>query len=117
MMHFLSKIISNSFYVFTVYLQVTLSARGVKLLVSLLDSEKDETKVLSASLLASLAHTRAGIPDAMIVAGKTMYSLSTGCPRNCALFCVTAVTALQPRLSWFLYSRIGQVPTYSLRLF
>ena len=51
------------------FLQVTLSARGVKILVDLLSSKDNETKVLSASLLASLAHTRAGIPDAMIVVG------------------------------------------------
>lgn len=49
--------------------QVTLSARGIEMLVNLLKSEIIETKVLSARLLASLAHTRAGIPDAMIAAG------------------------------------------------
>eukprot|EP00794_Sanderia_malayensis_P003419 gene3419-3910_t len=49
--------------------QVTLSARGVEMLVGLLKSDIDDTKVLTASLLASLAHTRAGITDAMVVAG------------------------------------------------
>ena len=37
--------------------------------MNLLSSNEDDTKVLSASLLASLAHTRAGIPDAMVVVG------------------------------------------------
>ena len=49
--------------------QVTLTARGVEMLVSLLLSEQDSTKVLAASLTASLGHTRAGIPDALITAG------------------------------------------------
>ncbi|KXJ05225.1 Ankyrin and armadillo repeat-containing protein, partial [Exaiptasia diaphana] len=49
--------------------QVTLTARGVEMLVSLLRSEDDATKVLAASLTASLGHSRAGIPDALITAG------------------------------------------------
>ena len=105
-MHFLSnyrKSFATSQF-FAVCFQVTLSARGVKLLVSLLDSEKDETKVLSASLLASLAHTRAGIPDAMIVAGKTMYSLSTECPENWLCLCGCCDGAAASILSWLLYS-------------
>lgn len=55
---------------------MTLSARGVKILVNLLSSERDDTRVLSASLLASLAHTRAGIPDAMVVVGTLYTSFS-----------------------------------------
>lgn len=49
--------------------QVTLTARGIEMLVSLLRSGDDATKVLAASLTASLGHTRAGIPDALITAG------------------------------------------------
>ncbi|EDO43577.1 predicted protein [Nematostella vectensis] len=49
--------------------QVTLTARGVQLLVSLLASDEDHTKILAASLTASLGHTRAGIPAALITAG------------------------------------------------
>ncbi|XP_033103193.1 ankyrin and armadillo repeat-containing protein-like isoform X2 [Anneissia japonica] len=49
--------------------QVTLSALGVTSLVRLLASEDDNTNILAGSLLASLAHTRAGITDAMITSG------------------------------------------------
>ena len=38
-------------------------------LVQLLKSEDEAVKTLSASLVASLAHTRAGIPDGLIIAG------------------------------------------------
>ena len=51
--------------------QVTLTARGVELLVSLINSELEPTQILTASLIASLAHTRAGIPAALITAGNT----------------------------------------------
>ena len=50
--------------------QVTLSARGVELLVTLLSSDDHPTQILSASLTASLGHTRAGIPAALITSGK-----------------------------------------------
>ncbi|KAJ8012881.1 hypothetical protein DPEC_G00047480 [Dallia pectoralis] len=49
--------------------QVTLSARGVTVLVGLLQSANSSTVVLTAQLLASLAHTRAGIPNAMVTMG------------------------------------------------
>ncbi|XP_063964781.1 ankyrin and armadillo repeat-containing protein-like isoform X3 [Lytechinus pictus] len=49
--------------------QVSLSAEGVTRLVGLLKSENQNTVILAGSLLASLAHTRAGIPDAMITSG------------------------------------------------
>ncbi|ESP02231.1 hypothetical protein LOTGIDRAFT_224972 [Lottia gigantea] len=49
--------------------QVMLTARGVTLLVNKLHSEDHNVIVLAASLLSSLAHTRAGIPDAMITTG------------------------------------------------
>ena len=49
--------------------QVTLTARGIMLLVNKLQSQDDKVLVLACSLLSSLAHTRAGIPDAMITSG------------------------------------------------
>ncbi|XP_052246071.1 ankyrin and armadillo repeat-containing protein-like isoform X2 [Dreissena polymorpha] len=49
--------------------QVKLTAKGVKLLVQKISSENDNTVVLASSLLSSLAHTRAGIPDAMVTTG------------------------------------------------
>ena len=52
--------------------QVTLTARGVELLVHLLRSDQDPTQILTASLIASLGHTRAGIPAALITAGMLL---------------------------------------------
>ncbi|KAF7245037.1 Ankyrin and armadillo repeat-containing protein [Varanus komodoensis] len=49
--------------------QVSLSAKGVSILVELLCSEKPATLVLTGKLLASLAHTRAGIPEAITSLG------------------------------------------------
>lgn len=49
--------------------QVTLTARGVSMLVDMVRSEDDNAVVLASSLLSSLAHTRAGIPDAMVTLG------------------------------------------------
>ena len=49
--------------------QVTLTAKGIMLLVTKLQSADDKVLVLACSLLSSLAHTRAGIPDAMITSG------------------------------------------------
>ncbi|XP_077175569.1 ankyrin and armadillo repeat-containing protein [Paroedura picta] len=49
--------------------QVSLSARGVSILVDLLCSEEASTLVLTGKLLASLAHTRAGIPEAITTLG------------------------------------------------
>ncbi|XP_073162244.1 ankyrin and armadillo repeat-containing protein isoform X3 [Lepidochelys kempii] len=53
--------------------QVTLSARGVTILVELLNSEKTATLVLTGKLLASLAHTRAGIPEAITELGTIQH--------------------------------------------
>lgn len=49
--------------------QVSLTASGVTLLVEKLLSDNDDVIVLAASLLSSLAHTRAGITDAMVTTG------------------------------------------------
>ncbi|XP_015214679.2 ankyrin and armadillo repeat-containing protein isoform X2 [Lepisosteus oculatus] len=49
--------------------QVTLSARGIGLLVQVLQSQNSRAVILTAQLLASLAHTRAGIPDAIVTMG------------------------------------------------
>ncbi|XP_033006819.1 ankyrin and armadillo repeat-containing protein [Lacerta agilis] len=49
--------------------KVSLSAKGVSILVDLLCSEKTATLVLIGKLLASLAHTRAGIPEAITCLG------------------------------------------------
>ncbi|CAH1788258.1 unnamed protein product [Owenia fusiformis] len=49
--------------------QVNLSAKGVTVIVNNLSSEKEKVVLLAASLISSLAHTRAGIPDAMITCG------------------------------------------------
>nr|CAB3221644.1 ankyrin and armadillo repeat-containing protein [Phallusia mammillata] len=45
---------------------VEASARGVILLVNALDDVRDEVVVMAADYLASLAHTRAGVPDAIV---------------------------------------------------
>jgi len=50
--------------------QVSLTAQGVTMLVRKLGSEDDNVIVLASSLLSSLAHTRAGIPDAMVTTGR-----------------------------------------------
>ncbi|KAL8620460.1 hypothetical protein ACOMHN_048393 [Nucella lapillus] len=50
--------------------QVELTARGITQLVNKLQGPgEDKVVVLACSLLSSLAHTRAGIPDAMITTG------------------------------------------------
>ncbi|XP_061081751.1 ankyrin and armadillo repeat-containing protein [Conger conger] len=49
--------------------QVTLSARGVTVMVNLLQSSHPDTVTLTAQLIASLAHTRAGISDGIITLG------------------------------------------------
>ncbi|XP_039613835.1 ankyrin and armadillo repeat-containing protein [Polypterus senegalus] len=53
--------------------QVTLSARGVTILVDLLRSKQPRTVALTGELLASLCHTRAGIPDAITSLGAVEY--------------------------------------------
>ncbi|XP_064647682.1 ankyrin and armadillo repeat-containing protein-like isoform X2 [Lineus longissimus] len=50
--------------------QVSLTALGVTTLVETLSSKDDNAVILAASLMSSLAHTRAGIPDAMITTGS-----------------------------------------------
>ncbi|XP_069471743.1 ankyrin and armadillo repeat-containing protein isoform X2 [Ambystoma mexicanum] len=49
--------------------QVTLTARGVTILVKLLHSTDPATLTLAGELIASLAHSRAGIPDAFTTLG------------------------------------------------
>ncbi|XP_069839631.1 ankyrin and armadillo repeat-containing protein isoform X2 [Dendropsophus ebraccatus] len=49
--------------------QVSLSSRGVTILSDLLHSNNPATIVLAGELLASLAHTRAGIPEAITTLG------------------------------------------------
>uniref|UniRef100_A0A4W4HLS7 Ankyrin and armadillo repeat containing n=1 Tax=Electrophorus electricus TaxID=8005 RepID=A0A4W4HLS7_ELEEL len=49
--------------------QVTLTASGITTLVKLLESEKPDIVVLTAQLLASLSHTRAGVPHAIVTMG------------------------------------------------
>lgn len=56
--------------------QVKLTARGVELLVRLLSSEQHSTQILAGSLTASLGHTRAGVPAALITAGSVDALLS-----------------------------------------
>ncbi|KAF5903381.1 ankyrin and armadillo repeat-containing protein, partial [Clarias magur] len=58
----LAKVISGSD-------QVTLTARGVTILVELLQSDKNTTVIITAQFLASVAHTRAGIPDGIVTMG------------------------------------------------
>ena len=49
--------------------QVNLTAQGVTLLVKKIPSDDENVVVLASSLLSSLSHTRAGIPDAMVTTG------------------------------------------------
>nr|CAD43472.2 novel protein [Danio rerio] len=49
--------------------EVTLTARGVTILVELLQSDQSTTVIITAQLLASLAHMRAGITDAIVSMG------------------------------------------------
>ncbi|XP_068079437.1 ankyrin and armadillo repeat-containing protein isoform X1 [Danio rerio] len=51
--------------------EVTLTARGVTILVELLQSDQSTTVIITAQLLASLAHMRAGITDAIVSMGAT----------------------------------------------
>ncbi|XP_078536495.1 ankyrin and armadillo repeat-containing protein isoform X2 [Lissotriton helveticus] len=55
--------------------QVTLTAKGVTILVKLLRSEERDTIILAGELISSLSHTRAGIPDAFTTLG-TIESLT-----------------------------------------
>ncbi|XP_062862488.1 ankyrin and armadillo repeat-containing protein [Trichomycterus rosablanca] len=49
--------------------QVTLTARGVTILAELLQSENPTAVVITAQFLASLAHMRRGLPDAIVTMG------------------------------------------------
>ncbi|KAI1899449.1 hypothetical protein AGOR_G00061910 [Albula goreensis] len=49
--------------------QVPLTARGITILVTLLQSRCPSTVILTAQLLASLAHTRAGISEGIVTMG------------------------------------------------
>ena len=49
--------------------QVPLTAQGISSLVEKLNSDNFKVVVLACSLLSSLAHTRAGLTDAMITTG------------------------------------------------
>ncbi|KAM8934165.1 ankyrin and armadillo repeat-containing protein [Pelodytes ibericus] len=49
--------------------QVSLSARGVNILTELLKSTNPDTLMLAAELIASLAHTRAAIPEVITTLG------------------------------------------------
>ncbi|XP_029461858.1 LOW QUALITY PROTEIN: ankyrin and armadillo repeat-containing protein [Rhinatrema bivittatum] len=53
--------------------QVALSARGLTILVELLKIQDSSTLILVGDLLASLAHTRAGIPEAITTLGAVSY--------------------------------------------
>ncbi|XP_066541904.1 ankyrin and armadillo repeat-containing protein isoform X2 [Hoplias malabaricus] len=70
--------------------KVALTARGITVLVSLLQSEELSTVVITAQLLASLAHTRAGVPDAIVTMGAIdhltahLYSKEEEVQRACA---------------------------------
>lgn len=49
--------------------QVSLTARGVKCLVEILNSLDDDAVIMAAGFISGLSHTRAGIPDAMVTVG------------------------------------------------
>uniref|UniRef100_H3B1Q7 Ankyrin and armadillo repeat containing n=1 Tax=Latimeria chalumnae TaxID=7897 RepID=H3B1Q7_LATCH len=49
--------------------QFTLSARGTTILVQLLKSYSSSTVILAGYLLATLAHTRVGLPDVIVTLG------------------------------------------------
>ncbi|CAD5114678.1 DgyrCDS3724 [Dimorphilus gyrociliatus] len=49
--------------------QVSLTAEGISMLVEVLKSKNDSTVSEAASLIASVAHTRTGIPDALVTVG------------------------------------------------
>ncbi|XP_022079769.1 ankyrin and armadillo repeat-containing protein-like isoform X2 [Acanthaster planci] len=71
--------------------QVTLSAEGVTRLVRLLQSPDDDTVILSGTLMASLAHTRAGITDAMITSGSVEILIKHLFSPNAEVRCAAAV--------------------------
>ncbi|NXG27708.1 ANKAR protein, partial [Dromaius novaehollandiae] len=73
--------------------QVTLAARGVTTLVELLHSENTATLILTGKLLASLAHTRAGIPEAITTLG-TIQRLCYHLYSDDEEVCMASATAL-----------------------
>ena len=57
------------------------TVRGIRLLISMLNSHIEQTKVLSAEFIASLAHSQGGIPTTILMAGvldPLMRNLRTG---------------------------------------
>uniref|UniRef100_F6W6A6 Ankyrin and armadillo repeat containing n=1 Tax=Ornithorhynchus anatinus TaxID=9258 RepID=F6W6A6_ORNAN len=56
--------------------QIHVTARGVTLLTTLLNSESPATLALTGNLIASLAHTRAGIPEAFTALGAVHHLCS-----------------------------------------
>ena len=57
------------------------TVKGIRLLISLLNSHIEQTKVLSAEFIASLAHSRGGIPNTILMAGvldPLLRNLQTG---------------------------------------
>ncbi|GAB1601052.1 hypothetical protein Ahia01_000383400 [Argonauta hians] len=72
---------------------VTLTATGVTILVETLQSQDDDVVILAASLLSSLAHTRAGITDAMVTVGALQYLIEKlTSSTNCQVSSAIAVT-------------------------
>ncbi|XP_038077595.1 ankyrin and armadillo repeat-containing protein-like isoform X2 [Patiria miniata] len=71
--------------------QVSLSAEGVTTLVRLLKSQDDNTVILAGTLIASLAHTRAGITDAMITSGSVEVLIDHLFSQNAEVRCAAAV--------------------------
>lgn len=57
------------------------TVKGIRLLVALLNSHIEQTKVISAEFIASLAHSKGGIPNTILMAGvlePLMRNLRTG---------------------------------------
>lgn len=76
--------------------QVSLTARGITQLVRLLGSREENIVILCASLLSSLAHTRAGIPDAMVTSGaiEALVSRLTSANKLVRTACAVALAYL-----------------------
>ena len=56
--------------------EIAVAIRGLETLILLLTSQLDESRILAGDFLASLAHTRAGIPSAIVAAGGVKLLLS-----------------------------------------
>ena len=70
---------------------ISITVEGLEILVDLLKSSDDSSKILSAELIASLAHTRPGIPDAIVVAGAVPLLLAN---LSCDVSAVSASAAI-----------------------